>query len=268
MKLAWLTDIHLNFLNIESRKKFYEEILATNCNALLISGDIAEAPCLVDLLNEMVMQIKKPIYFVVGNHDYYRGIIGDVRNALTALSASHAHLFWLPTTGIQLLPNDTLVLGQDGWADGRLGDYQNSQISLNDSRMIIDLFQEKILGKHQLLQKMQELADLDSNALQNNLIQAVKQHPKKIIVLTHVPPFKEACLHNGKISDDNWLPYFSSKAMGDVLTPFACNNPSIDFLVLCGHTHSDACYQPLANLTVKTGQAEYYQPVIQEILTV
>ena len=65
---------------------------------------------------------------------------------------------------------------------------------------------------------MQQLADADAMKLQNDLEQAISQNPKKIIVLTHVPPFKEACLHEGKMSDDDWLPYFSSKVMGDVLT--------------------------------------------------
>jgi len=192
MKLAWLTDIHLNFLKVESRQKYYESILATGCDALLISGDIAEAPSLIDILNEMVGQIKKPIYFIVGNHDYYRGSINDVRKKLIELSAANANLFWLSASGLQQLPNNTILLGQDGWADGRLGDYQNSPVSLNDSRMIADLFQEKMLGRQHLLQKMQALADLDASALKNDLTQANKHQLQKIIVLTHVPPFKEA----------------------------------------------------------------------------
>lgn len=268
MQLAWLTDIHLNFLKVEMRQKLYANILATACDALLISGDIAEAPSLTDLLCEMAVQIKKPIYFIVGNHDYYRGTVGDVRKALTTLSTVNANLFWLPASGLQQLPNNTILLGQDGWADGRLGDYQNSTVSLNDSRMIADLFQENMLGRQQLLQKMQELADIDASALKQDLAQAVKQHPKKIIVLTHIPPFKEASKHMGQVSDDNYLPYFSSKAIGDVLMLFDSDNPSIDFLVLCGHTHSDAKYQPRTNLIVKVGKAEYYKPVMQEIITV
>lgn len=266
MKLAWLTDIHLNFLKVESRQKYYENILATGCDALLISGDIAEAPSLIDILNEMAGQIKKPIYFIVGNHDYYRGSINEVRKELTALSTANANLFWLPAAGLQQLPNHTILLGQDGWADGRLGDYQNSPVSLNDSRMIADLFQEKMLSRQHLLQKMQALADLDASALKNDLTQAIKQQPQKIIVLTHVPPFKEASQHMGQVSDDNFLPYFSSKAIGDVLMPFAIENSSIDFLVLCGHTHSDAEYQPRTNVIVKAGKAEYYKPAIQEII--
>jgi hypothetical protein len=99
---------------------------------------------------------------------------------------------------MQKLDDDTILIGQDGWADGRLGDFENSRVVLNDSRMIADLFQEKILGKYQLLEKMQQLADTDAMRLQEDLVQAVSQHPKKIVILTHVPSFREACMHMGK----------------------------------------------------------------------
>lgn len=266
MKLAWLTDIHLNFLDAEERKVFYQDIIHIQCDAVLITGDIAEAPCLVDILTEMAAQINKPIYFVLGNHDYYGGQIVDVRQAMASLSKTHAQLFWLPASGMQIFNKKTILLGQDGWADGRLGDFVNSNASLNDSRKILDLFQENIIGKFRLLEKMQQLADADAIQLQDELVQAVNQHPKKIIVLTHVPPFKEACLHNGVITDDNWLPYFSSKATGDVLLQVAHENPAIEFLVLCGHTHDKARYKPLGNLTIRTGDAEYYCPEIQGLI--
>ncbi len=266
MKFAWLTDIHLNFIDDVARQKFYQEIIGTECDGVLISGDIAEASCLSDILNEMVVYINKPIYFVLGNHDYYRGQINEVRAAMTTLTKEHDKLFWLPASGMQKLDNDTILIGQDGWADGRLGDYQNSRVVLNDSRMIADLFREKILGKYQLLDKMQQLADADAMRLQNDLAQAIKHHPKKIIVLTHVPPFKEACLHQGKISGDDWLPYFSSKVIGDVLTKVAQENLGINFLVLCGHTHSEANFRSIDNLIIEVGKAEYYQPGIQKII--
>ncbi len=267
MQYAWLTDIHLNFIDDVARQKFYQEIVNTGCDGVLISGDIAEAPCLVDILNEMMRYIDKPIYFVLGNHDYYRGQIQEVHDAMTALTKEHDKLFWLSASGIQKLDNNTFLIGQDGWADGRLGDYQNSRVVLNDSRMIADLFQEKILGKYQLLEKMQQLADADAIKLQKDLKQAVSQALKKIIVLTHVPPFKEACLHEGKISGDDWLPYFSSKVIGDVLITAAQQNPQIEFLVLCGHTHSEAnvCYD---NLVIEVGKADYCRPEIQKIILV
>lgn len=116
---------------------------------------------------------------------------------------------------------------------------------------------------------MQQLADADAHQLSKNLDQAIKKHhPKKIIVLTHVPPFKEACLHEGEISNDDWLPYFSSQATGDILKQIAEDNKEIEFLVLCGHTHSEATYEPLENLKVKVGKAEYFQPEIEEIISI
>lgn len=115
---------------------------------------------------------------------------------------------------------------------------------------------------------MQELADADAFNMVNDLVKAIRQHPKTIIILTHVPPFKESCQHEGKISDDNWLPYFSSKIMGDVLLPAAEENPSINFQVYCGHTHSESSYHPLHNLTIKAGKAEYYRPTLQEVIAV
>ncbi len=267
-KLAWLTDIHLNFIDDIARQKFYQEIVNTQCDGVLISGDIAEAPSLVDILNEMASYINKPIYFILGNHDYYKGQITEVRDAMTILTEENNKLFWLPASKMQKLDNDTFLIGQDGWADGRLGDYQNSRVVLNDSRMIADLFQEKIIGKYQLLDKMQQLADVDAMSLQNDLEQAISQKAKKIIVLTHVPPFKEACLYQGKISSDDWLPYFSSKVMGDLLSTLAQKNPGIEFLVLCGHTHNGANFQCYNNLTIEVGKAEYYRPEIQKIILV
>lgn len=264
MKFAWLTDIHINFLDEDERSIFYQKIIKAQCDGILITGDIAEADCVVDLLSEMQRAINKPIYFVLGNHDYYRGQINTVHKAITQLTKNNHQLYWLPISGMLLLNNDTVLVGQDGWADGRLGDYANSRVGLNDSRLIMDLFQAKILGKFKLLEKMQELADIDAKNLRQDLLLAIKKNPKKIIILTHIPPFKEACMHEGKISDDEWMPYFTSKATGDALLQIATDNPSIEFLVLCGHTHSEAHYQPLNNLTVRAGKADYGYPKIQE----
>lgn len=84
--------------------------------------------------------------------------------------------------------------------------------------------------------------------------------------MTHVPPFKEACLYEGKISSDDFLPFFSSKATGDVLTEVAKANADIEFLVFCGHTHAKAILSPLLNLTIQVGAAKYLMPEIQSII--
>lgn len=83
---------------------------------------------------------------------------------------------------------------------------------------------------------------------------------------THVPPFKEACWHDGEISDDKWLPHFACKAVGNVLEKLMIEHPDRQMTVLCGHTHSSGRAEILPNLFVKTGGAEYGSPAIQEII--
>lgn len=265
MKFAWLTDIHLNFLHEDKRKQYYDEI-KRNCDAIVISGDIAEAKSVSKMLEEMARQVNKPIYFVLGNHDFYHGQINEVRDAMRLLTKNNPHLFWLGCCETIKLDNDTILVGEDGWADGRYGDYTHTPVSLNDSRLIADLFQERILGRFQLLEKMQQLADEDANNLRIKLKEAAKQNPKKIVVVTHVPPFRETAMHEGKISSDDFLPFFSSKATGDVLMQFANELDSIEILVLCGHSHDWCSYYPLDNLTVFVGEAVYTQPCSQGVI--
>ena len=61
---------------------------------------------------------------------------------------------------------------------------------------------------------------------------------RRLIVLTHVPPCREACWHVGRVSDDEWLPHFSCGAVGEVLVEAMAAHPGCEMTVLCGHTHS------------------------------
>lgn len=45
MQYSWLTDIHLNFVDEVARQQFYQKIIDTLCDGVLINGDIAEALC-------------------------------------------------------------------------------------------------------------------------------------------------------------------------------------------------------------------------------
>jgi predicted phosphohydrolase len=267
MRLIWLTDIHLNFLAKEKRINFYRELIKTSSDGVLISGDIAEAESIQSILKEMAIAIQKPVYFVLGNHDYYHGSIDDVRQRMTSITKDEPFLFWLPASDPQKLTNDVVLLGHDCFADGRYGDYANSPVVLNDSRIIVDLIQSSVLGKYQLLEKMQQLADQDAEELLSSIKQAIESYcPKKIIILIHVPPFREVCMHEGKISNDDYLPFFSSKVTGEILMGAAQMYPEIEFLVLCGHTHSKGFFKPFSNLSVKAGASEYGTPSIQEVI--
>ncbi|MBS0290738.1 MAG: hypothetical protein JSS07_11975 [Proteobacteria bacterium] len=95
---------------------------------------------------------------------------------------------------------------------------------------------------------------------------AAQEGPHKIIIVTHVPLFRETAMHQGKISSDDFLPFFSSKATGDILLQFANEYSSIEILVLCGHTHDECIYHPLINLTILVGKSEYTRPISQGVI--
>jgi len=267
MKLAFLTDLHLNFLEKQERIEFYQTVIESSVDIVLISGDTAEAPSIHEILVEMKKAIDKPIYFVLGNHDFYRSSIRDVRENMAYLTKEVEGLFWLKSLGSQKLTEDIVLVGTDGFADGRYGNYEKSTVSVNDSYLIAELYQEKLYSKTKVLLKMQQLADEDAQQLYRDIEIGVNRHyPKKIIVLTHVPPFPEVCLYEGRQSDDAYLPYFASKAIGDVLLLVAKKYPSIEFIVLCGHTHHYAKEHVFSNLNVTVGEAHYYKPKIQDII--
>ena len=98
-------------------------------------------------------------------------------------------------------------------------------------------------------------------AIRAQLTVALQQFPH-VFVLTHVPPFRGACWYQGTISDDEWAPHFVCQAMGRVLQDLASLYPNRHITTLCGHTHHAGEYEPLPNLHVITGEAEYGVPRI------
>ncbi|HAU1457908.1 TPA: metallophosphoesterase [Legionella pneumophila] len=267
-KIAWVTDPHLNFLKSSERETFYQQIKHAEVNSVLITGDIAESKDVCELLNEFNANINLPIYFVLGNHDYYFGSVTEVRENIRRLCQSNKNLAWLGQPATIQLDSDTTLVGHDGWADARYGDFDNSTVTLNDSRLITDLYHAFLLSKSTLKNEMQRLADEDAAVLANTIHEVTDGDIKNIIVATHIPPFPECSWHENQPNDENWLPYFSSKATGDVLRTIAEKYKHVNFLVLCGHTHSEAKVKFSDNLEIRVGKAEYYQPSIQEIITI
>ena len=267
MKLTWLTDLHLNFLEPDERQAFYHSVQDTEGDAIVMSGDVADGRSLGMILDEMANSIKKKLYFVLGNHDYYGSSIKHVRKAVEERCGLHPNLHWLMLSEVVHLSPDTVLIGSDGWADGRYGDYQNSAVKLNDSVHIAELFHAAEQGKAALLSEMQTLADEDAATLSKSLKKALN-NTQHIVILTHIPPFAGACWYGDKLADINYLPFFASKTTGDVIDEAVLSHPDVQFTVLCGHTHSKAQCKPQKNLLVRVGSAEYYQPCIEDILEV
>src|SRR4051812_25796829 len=99
-RLAWITDVHLTFLEPDEVLAFLRSLADVGADAYLITGDIGEAHDLAEYLNALDTILGKPIYFVLGNHDFYKGSIAGVRAQVEALCSVCPNLHWMSRRGV------------------------------------------------------------------------------------------------------------------------------------------------------------------------
>jgi len=266
-RLAWMTDIHLDMVIAEKRRELLEDTKREACDALLITGDIGEAQTIREYLIEFVERLKIPVYFILGNHDYYGGSIASVRAAIQQLCEEYEDLHWLPLVEIVELTPDTALIGHGGWSDAGYGDFHNSTITLNDYLQIQELAVHG-MDKYRLVQTLSELGEEAGAYLRHFLPLACAKYATVYVAL-HSPPFPETAWYEGSTPDEAnpYLPHFTCKAAGDALLAIAPQYPDTMIHVLCGHTHGDGETIIRANLRVQTGGAEYGEPCIKRIFT-
>jgi predicted MPP superfamily phosphohydrolase len=260
-RVVWLSDIHLNFLLAEPARAFLAEVAAARPDAVLISGDIGEAHNVCDYLALIAESIGAPVYFVLGNHDFYFGSIRETRGQVAALCASHPQLHYLTVEDLAELTPRVALVGHDGWADGRLGNYVRSLVMMHDYKLIGELAGLNKLDRWEVLKS---LADEAAAHLRSVLPPALARY-RDVVLLTHVPPLREACWHEGRLSDDDWAPHFTCQATGRAILDIMREHPHNQLTVLCGHTHGAGETHPLPNLHVLTAGAEYGAPTITRV---
>ena len=260
--LAWATDIHLDFLKADdlAYQQWIASISAQNPTGVLLTGDIATAPSLTPWLDQLEQDLSCPLYFVLGNHDYYEGSISEVRQALSA--RQHPNQHWLGNGLVIRLSERTTLIGHSGWGDTRVGDFMSTHIRINDHRLISELSD---LDRSVLQQRLLALGSEAAEVLKSQLKQC---QTETVIVATHVPPFRSATWYSGRYGDIEWMPDFCCGATGEVLLEHARMNPAQRFVVYCGHTHGEGRHQPLDNLEVFTGKADYGKPAIQGLIDI
>ncbi|QDV33475.1 metallophosphoesterase family protein [Tautonia plasticadhaerens] len=264
MRLAWATDIHLNFVDRETAGRFCEEVEGSGADRLVISGDIAESFDLGETLGFLADRLPCPIDFVLGNHDYYGSRIADIRAAMAEVTRRITPLNWLPESGVLSICPEVALLGHDGWGDARLGDFAGSTIRLNDYRLIGEL---SGLDRMSLARVLRSLGDEAASFARRALPHALQRH-RSAIFATHVPPFRESCVFKGRVANDEWAPHFSCGSLGDALVEVMTRSPDRRLLVLCGHVHNPAVARILPNLVAMTGGAEYRRPEVCRVFDV
>lgn len=262
MKLAWLTDIHLDFLSVHERRKFLGRLSQLDADALVITGDLADGDVLPDVLPE-IDALGLPVYFVLGNHDYYGRTMARLRRNVRDVVAQSQNLTWLNDAHPITLSPGVALIGHDGWADGRAGNYHLSRVQLNDFVAIEDF---RGANSWERLGIMQDLAALAATHVSALAPVAAGTHAH-VVIATHVPPWREAAWHEGRTSDDEWAPFFVSQVLGETIEQIATAFPDTQFTVLCGHTHGRGETWPRRNVRVLTGAAIYGAPAVERVLT-
>lgn len=260
-RVAWCTDIHLNFAKPVALSDFLHHLQAAQADFVLVGGDIGEATNVVHYLELLSRHVTCPVCFVLGNHDFYFGSIQGVRSEVRTACAADRRLVYLTDGAILELSASTALIGHDGWADGRVGNYDRSTIMLNDYRLIRELAG---VNKEQRLPLLQFLGDEAAAAVRRILPAALERY-ERVVFLTHVPPLREACWHEGSISDDDWSPHFTCRAVGTAMLDIMRAHPHRQLTVFCGHTHSAGETHPLPNFTIFTGAATYGFPALNRV---
>jgi len=266
--LAWASDIHLDHASPEAIREFFDWIRGSGASSLLLGGDITHARRLEQTLREIAELAGIPVLFVLGNHDYYGSSIAAVRGRMEALR--HPDLVWLPAAGSRILAPGITLAGHGGWGDARVGSFAGSRVFLTDYYAIEELARACDLGAFNgrfaegtdLEKELNRQGDLAAASLAPQLEEAAATG-RHVLVLTHVPPFREACWHEGHVSDEWWLPAFTCRAVGDLILEVASRHPETRFTVLCGHTHGEGVAAVAPNVTAYTQGALYEQPAFR-----
>jgi len=271
MKIVWCTDIHLDFIDDSTIEKgdpklqsFAKLILGHAPDAVMITGDISISPQLEHHLNTLENLLQIPILYVLGNHDFYHGSIKDVRDLVVRLNHSSKYLKWVGGFDcVRLTPNVAMV-GHDCWYDALNGSWQSSRSSMSDWQLISEF--NTLRNIDSIINVARELAKESANHLEASL-NSVARDFKTVMIVTHVPPFIEACLQEGKCTIPSNLPWYTCLTVGNLIKRIASSYPQTTFEVYSGHTHGFGTARLAHNLTAYVGRSRYGNPSVQGIIS-
>lgn len=255
----WATDLHLDLASPRAFDALVKSVQEKRPDLLLIAGDFAESHSLQPILLRLARKIERPLYFVLGNHDFYGSSLAQVRRETGALCQGQPLLHYLTALDVVPLDASTALIGHDGWADALAGDFMASPVELRDHNEIIDF---RGLKKPDRYQRLVKLGAEAAYEVEQKLQTAFKSY-SKVILVTHVPPFVEGARYEDKPSNADFAPHFVAHQMGQMLMRVMQAHPEKSLLVLSGHAHHAADEWPLPNLHCLTGHADYGNPQLQ-----
>lgn len=265
MHVAWATDIHLDHaleLPRDVGRRFTRE--APEAEALLVTGDLSvagdeDASTLRQHLIELYDGWGKKIFFVLGNHDIYGARFSEVHRAIAGLCAEEPGLVWLRKSAPVRLSERTMLVGHDGFYDLGHGN-PKAGIHMNDMYRIGDLVQR---SPSERIGFLKGLGHRSSTEAREGL-RAALGDAAHVVFATHVPPFPEMVLFRGESTPLSLLPWYSNRAMGEMLLATSREHPTRAITVLSGHAHGANTITTGA-ITAHVGFAEYGYPRVARV---
>jgi len=274
MRLDWITDPHLDHLpHKEALLKFVQQLHERDSDALLVTGDIAESRTIDECLGLISGAYQRPVYFVLGNHDYYGDWMERAHERVRRVcrAVPDGILNWMPDAGVVMLSSRTALVGHGGMYDGQEGK-PGLEMAMTDFFMPggnLDMVRALGFGSRHLFALLFELGQESAAHITKNVREAARRGARRVLILTHVPPFLEASYFRGRPSVPTHAPFYVNKGLGDALLELSSELPRVRLEVFAGHTHGAREHRVSDNLVVRVGHARYgRQPVYQEPIMV
>lgn len=283
MRLGFATDIHLDHIkathDLGKQKRVGAE-LTKHVDALVVGGDISVGKYLEAHLGAFLEGAACPVYFVLGNHDFWLMHEDSIWGIAKSFEGS------LDFSGPVELTPDTALVGVSGWYDTRAGDWMSPGIIMPEfqttTRLMnlgpVQVGRNQLVWppelKHEMHRVCQAWADEQTAKFMPKLEEAAEKY-RKVFIVTHIPPWVESCWSpTGKrpcLSRDNspeWLPWSVNVGLGMKIEALAEDYPDIQFQVLSGHTHGEGETKLDWNLRAFSGKASYGIPKLARVFEV
>jgi len=224
MKAYIISDIHSEFCESKISKQnniFKHIIIPDDIDLVIIAGDISNN---IEDHKQLFKQIKQPIVFVAGNHEFYKREYYQQIQELESLNSDNVH--FLNNSTFEM--NGTTFVGGTLWTDMRLTNSQSLHLQLG----------KKYMNDFRIIRYAQgTLTPDDTLLLHNTTIDCIRQTLIKkdnVVIVTHhgMCPRSIDIDYKGDFSNDYYVSDYDSlireyspKAVihGHVHTPFRYN---------------------------------------------
>jgi predicted phosphodiesterase len=262
-KLAWLTDPHFDKCDISKFETIAKKFEESSSGGLVVTGDISENGTTMLYLSFLQNLIRKPIWFVFGNHDWYN--VSRKQNEEFIKKYSSENLIKLDSVDYIKLNKSTCLVGGENWWDASF----KSSFGLLDNIFMSEDYEKiefikPLKTDENIFSKVKTLSKESSELLITKLAKALLVFDK-VYLAVHVPPFKEGCLYSGIVMPENWLNHFCDVELGLKLKVLMKAFPEKELVILSGHTHSKSEIKIKQNIKQYVGKVKVADPKINEV---